>query len=558
MEEDKGGHYDCSLSSNGSLSSVTMIPSISRVMYHENESHVITLDGAHTCYSKLKILLAVMKDGNGKLQIVGVRLCVNESVEEYGEFLKDIKKYIVTEDGPNPVIVGDRAKGLISAASEVFGCKIHSCLVHLLRNVDSWTSASSLNAEKRRKVRSIVAQLGKTLDESTAEKLYDELEAISPTIVNRLVGLDSIWCRLMSSELTFGVITNNAAECTNSLLIRSLDFENSVRDACFFDMVVSLYSLIQTQQEIRNSSILAYVKEKNTEFHSYDTITPYVMKKLNRYQSYVSPGIAGAARIRNWKVVGDKVCILKRNMNPYYVINLKERSCTCGMYQLTNYPCIHAIIYLFYHGVSVSPTMINLVHPYYRASSVLKSSDKSLPNLPEMGREEFNRFDDQIRASLTIPQQIASALSSNLPNRAASKRSFGVSFYSKAIHSVSSLEEQVDGLICVEEEQNTNQSYPKRVELENKSSGILSEKKKNVPPRRKGKSEKSRTIASNYTKHKNGEAGPSQGVCIRRNNPIEQNSISKGVKGKGKSRSQKKKRNNVDDDYVPSHWKSYQ
>lgn len=127
----------------------------------------------------------------------------------------------------------------VETASEVFGYKIHSCLVHLLRNVDSWISPSSLNAEKRRKVRSIVVQLGKTLDESTAEKLYDELEAISPTIVNRLMGLDSIWCRLMSSEMTFGVITNNSAERTNSLLIRSLDFETSVRDACFFDMVVS-------------------------------------------------------------------------------------------------------------------------------------------------------------------------------------------------------------------------------------------------------------------------------------------------------------------------------
>lgn len=324
MEEDKGGYYDCFLNPDGGLASVTMIPSISHEMYRESGSHVITLDGAHTCYSKLKILLAVMKDGNGKLQIVAVRLCESESENEYTAFLKDIKKYIVTKDGATPVIVADRAKGLISAAIEVFGFKIHSCLVHLLRNVDSWTSGSSLSAENRRKVKSIVAQLGKTVDESVAEKLYDELISISPTIVKRLKGLDTIWCRLQSSEKTFGVITNNAAECTNSLLIRPLDFETSVRDASFFDMVVSIYSLIQTQQEIRNSSILAYVKQKNTEFNSYDTITPYVMKKLNKYQSYISPGIDSAARIRNWKIVGDKVCILKRNMNPYYVVNLKK------------------------------------------------------------------------------------------------------------------------------------------------------------------------------------------------------------------------------------------
>ena len=120
------------------------------------------------------------------------------------------------------------------------------------------------------------------------------------------------------------------------------------------------------------------------------------------------------------------------------------------MYQLTKYPCIHTMIYLLYHGVNITPTMINLVDPYYRSSCVLKSSEKSLPNLPEVSREEFNHFDDMIRASLTIPRQVASAITTYHPNCVSSKRSYDTSFYSKALSSVPSLKEQVNKSLAVQ------------------------------------------------------------------------------------------------------------
>ena len=45
-----------------------MVPSIAAVMYKANESHVIVVDAAHTCYENMRIISVVMKDGNGSIQ----------------------------------------------------------------------------------------------------------------------------------------------------------------------------------------------------------------------------------------------------------------------------------------------------------------------------------------------------------------------------------------------------------------------------------------------------------------------------------------------------------
>lgn len=134
---------------------------------------------------------------------------------------------------------------------------------------------------EQRKVRSIVARLAKTQGNDTANNLWQELSSIVPK-KQRLLEMDSIWGRLITKQNTFVVITNNTAECTNSLMKRSLDMETSIRDDLFFDMVVSLYSLIQTQQEVRNSCIKKCINDKKSEYNTNDTITPYVMRLINR------------------------------------------------------------------------------------------------------------------------------------------------------------------------------------------------------------------------------------------------------------------------------------
>lgn len=541
-----------------------MIPSISRVMYQENQDRVITIDGAHTCYSHLKIIIGVMKDGNGKLQIVAVRLCPSESEADFKGFLTDIKEHIIG-NGPNPIIVSDRAMGLIAAAKEVFGgdFQINSCLVHLLRNVDAWASSYSLKIKQRKKVRSIVARLAKTQDSDTAKNLWEELESIAPKIKERLLGLDSIWCRLMTKEKTFGVVTNNAAECTNSLMKRSLDMETSIRDASFFDMVISLYSLIQTQQEVRNGCIKKYINDKRSEYDTNDTITPYVMRLINRSKSLICSDASGPARIRNWKVVNDKVCVTVRNNNSFYVVNLIERSCTCGMFQLTQYPCIHAVMYLHHHGHDISPTMVKLVDPHYRSSTVLRSSQRSLPNVPEITRDDIGtvRDDDLRRHVHVVSVQVSSSLSTairTIPQKGSIRGSsipIAVRSASAPILRPQPVDTQKDNLLVEASSERMNSKDSTSLPLPNKD--IISNRKRRTSTRLRSRQEFIQNKVTNGVRKSNADAGPSQGICTRSNNPFEETTLTTKERTSSRRMSKrttyKRTKEDLDGDYVPSH-----
>lgn len=58
------------------------------------------------------LMSAVMKDGNGKLQIVAARLCPSESEFHLTPFLTNNRDYTV-KDQERPIIISDQVKGLI-------------------------------------------------------------------------------------------------------------------------------------------------------------------------------------------------------------------------------------------------------------------------------------------------------------------------------------------------------------------------------------------------------------------------------------------------------------
>lgn len=557
--EDEGGFYDVQ-DFDGVVHSITMIPSIARVMYAESQSHVITIDGAHTCYSHMKIILAVMKDGNGKLQIVAARLCPSESEKDFTEFLYSIKDYIVKNDKECPIIMSDRAPGLIAAAKTVFGgnFKIHSCLVHLLRNVETWCYSYGVKVAERRRVKSIVSRLARTESEEREKQLYEELSSISPQITNRLLGLDSLWSRLMTTEKTFGVITNNAAECSNSLLKRPLNYETSVRDAYVFDMIVSLYSVIQTQQEVRCDSIKKCLEKTSDGKGIYNAITPYVMKTLNRHVQSIRPAGDSPARIYNWSIINNKVCIHTRNKNNFYVVDLENHSCTCGMYQVMGYPCIHAVIYMYYYNITIDRFMVNLVDPYYHVFTVLRTCSKSLPNIPDFTLDDVTTEDtipedeERRRSVHQLSQHMTSSILNgiySLPVKSRTESS--MSRIAQVVSLYPQLTKEVGHQTTNEKTSTASRESEKR-SAESPSSNVsgvmLENKRRRVETRHPSKQERRQTIATSTIKKRTGRAGSSQGVTARRNGVFgsEQHRVYSLRGGK------KKIYKNVDPDYLPS------
>lgn len=329
-------------------------------------------------------------------------------------------------------------------------------------------------------------------------------------------------------------------------------------------MVVSLYSVIQTQQEVRCDSIKKCLKKSNDGNGVFNAITPYVMKILNKHVQSICPAGDSPARISNWSVINGKVCIHTRNKNNFYVVDLESHRCTCGMYQVMGYPCIHAVMYLYSYNITLSPLMVNLVDPYYHVITVLRSCSKSLPNIPDFTLDDITTEDtapesitpeeERRRSVHQLSQQMTSSVLNgihSLPVK--SRKEYGLSKIVQALSVYPELTtaKGVAPQITKEKASKPSRASEKRV-VGSPSSGVseemLEEKKRRLEARRMSRQEKSRTIAAYATKKKTGKAGSSQGVTARRN----------GVFGSEQQRvyslrgGRKKTSKNVDPDYLPS------
>ena len=375
---DNGGYYQI-ISCNNVLNHIDLIPSIGYTMYSQNENQVITIDGCHTCYKNLKILVAVMIDGCGKLQLVAASLCLGESEHDYQSFLSLIKEHIIKDKG-KPIIVADRCPGIQSAASTVFGLdfKVHTCLVHLLRNVDSWIKKGSI--AKRGRIRRLVNNYARCCNEEKAEVFLNELRQIDPDLVQRLQSLPTIWSRLQCDNRAFGIITSNAAESINGRMKRAVDNNESIRNSYIIDMVIGVYSLMQTQIEVRSEQVKSEIKNLGNPTTS--TITQYVMKKINSQTMYL------IGNRNKWRITNDKVCFIRRNTKDYFSINLAKHSCTCKLWERQGFPCIHAVAYLLSHNIRITSFSVKLVNSHYLTHTVIKTCNRSLPNTPDLIYED--------------------------------------------------------------------------------------------------------------------------------------------------------------------------
>jgi len=354
---DQGNEVDDDL-----MSFIDIVPSVGRVMFQENKKPVIIVDAAHTCYRNMLIISAVMQDGNGCLQSVAVSMCGNESEYTYTHFFNLLKRWVIPE-GETPIIFSDRHKSIESAVNKVFEgrCTVHTCLVHLLRNVESWVTAeygkNTAQTERRtqsllaikRKVTRLVDNYARATNDKDKVRYWKELEENFPEIVQHLNGIQTIWTRLQADEGAFGMITSNAVEVINSRMDRAVNLHYSIRDAHIVDMTIQIYSLIQSQVQNRFEKIRASIPDCNSE----DYISPYVMKKINQHIASLYHNDIPTGK---WTVKGDCVYMNTYNHEEFFIVDLKSHYCECGAWKILGYPCKHAVAYILFHLHRIHPS----------------------------------------------------------------------------------------------------------------------------------------------------------------------------------------------------------
>ena len=361
-------------------------------MYQNNINHSIAVDAAHTCYESMRIISGVMKDGNGHIQCIASCLCSSESDESYTHFFELLKKYVTGDTVPE--ILADRHNSILNGFHNVYGeeVTINTCFVHLMANADTWTA--NMKKTVRNNVKGLITKMAKATNKAEAEQAQNELETLYPNIWKRLAAIPSHWTRLLTKGATFGEITSNAVEVLNSRMNRIVDANYAIRDAHIIHMVIGIYCLTQLQVHQRAEEIKSHVAKNRVNTGS---ITPYVLKRISEFGEKLQLSNPSS---RIWSCKNESIIFYGRNMSVYNV-DLENHTCTCGAWEIYGYPCIHAIAYLNAKQTPFNATMTQLVNPYYLCETVLRTCEKTLPNLPDLKslveRKDIQQIEDSMK-----------------------------------------------------------------------------------------------------------------------------------------------------------------
>lgn len=364
--------------SNDTFQSLWLNPYVGRLMFKRNINHTITVDACHTCYKNLRIVVAVMQDGNGKLQFIAAGICSGETTINYTAFLKRLKYFVVKKR--RVTILSDRAPSITAAVRDVFGEQAQHvcCWKHLERNVYSWTS--TMERKDVDKLLLYIRKMAKTGTVKEFEQYQKLLKKEYNSIYEKLNGVTHIWARIQLQDHIYGVLTSNAAEIINGLLMRPINFGESARDSHAVVMTVGIYNLMRSQIEKRREVVDDFLSRNNGQLKR---VSDYVVKKINAYNN--------SSMIDQIEVIDGVVYHKERLSNQAYYVDLVNRACSCNMYQEYGYPCIHAYA-LICGKQPFDNTLVDYVSQHYRMSTIEKTCAIRMPNPPEVSVEALCQF----------------------------------------------------------------------------------------------------------------------------------------------------------------------
>ncbi|KAL5703177.1 hypothetical protein ACHQM5_028302 [Ranunculus cassubicifolius] len=232
-------------------------------------------------------------------------------------------------------IMSDRMKGLDNAVHAVFpNCHQRFCFRHMMKNfrrkyqgVDEivWAAAKSYKqTEFNRRMRE--------LDEKEEHQARLWLEGEH----------ESLWARShFDHNSKSDHNTNNFTECFNAYIIHARD-----------KPIVILVNRIQTllMKLIHTRRTISATWEDNQ-------LVPRVADYIKRMKAFQKEYTVGGASDHNFQVT--------HMLGTWWEVNLEARTCTCCKWQITGYPCIHAICV-------IAPRRLpwhDYVHPFMLGSS---------------------------------------------------------------------------------------------------------------------------------------------------------------------------------------------
>ncbi|KAL4377985.1 hypothetical protein GQ457_02G032730 [Hibiscus cannabinus] len=265
------------------------------------------------------LLVAVGRDANNQMYPIAWALVENETKYSWGWFVENLRTYLHMMNGERFTIMSDmqKASGLIDAVSTVIPeCEHRFCARHWFAN---WKKLHK-NLE--------LHKLFRSYSKATSEADFRKQAAAVGEVKGRAL-LDMLkkdpthWSKtFFSTRSLCDSVDNNIAEAFNARLIGARHM-----------------SIISMFEEIRHYVMERTVKNKNSCMKWKNQICPKICARVEEHRE-----LSAFCHV-SWNGADGYEVVSNRDT---FVVDLKEKKCTCRYWDLTGIPCKHAICVILF------------------------------------------------------------------------------------------------------------------------------------------------------------------------------------------------------------------
>ncbi|XP_024957371.2 uncharacterized protein LOC107177619 [Citrus sinensis] len=277
----------------------------------------IGLDGYHLKgYFEGVLLSAVALDANNGIFLIAICICESECADSWKWFLAILSEWLNIEDQSRVTFMTDRQKGILLGLEAYWhGATVRHCARHIFANLRSnhpdiiyrnlfWTAARA----------------------TTKKEWEDDMKKIktakkdTQAVYDYLIKIDKKqWARhAFPDDVKVDHVTNNLTESWNSWL-------NEYRDKPVLTLMEFIRKKVMKRLYKRHSDARKWIGK----------LPPTVRRKLNVSRQegrYVRVLMASEYEFE----------VMDEN-NKTFMVNMQNKTCDCGVYQICGIPCKHII-----------------------------------------------------------------------------------------------------------------------------------------------------------------------------------------------------------------------
>ncbi|XP_060210214.1 uncharacterized protein LOC132637084 [Lycium barbarum] len=280
---------------------------------------IVVVDGSFLKAShRGTFLIASTQDAAGKILPLAYGIVDSENDASWKWFFERFKEAFGQRE--QMCIVSDRNESIKKAVFEVYPDIPHCCMWHL------WNNIKGNFRKNKKRSREIFFAMARAYTVEEFNYYMSEMERIDKRVKDYLFNVGyHRWCRAHATCIRTMTMTSNIAECVNSVtkearnlpVMRLLEETRNLVQKWNFENMKLAQATFKKITEKYESMV-----DENYEASQYMTVTP-----SNDYLHTVT----GSGNV--------------------FIVCIRERTCSCGRFQLDQVPCPHAMAVLNLKGL---------------------------------------------------------------------------------------------------------------------------------------------------------------------------------------------------------------